>query len=87
MKIKLYSARKLDKKFPSGKWNGIEIIGRHNTNKKYWWNYFGIPHKYYKKLTRTYHKVINVDDEGPCTKYKISDGTIIPEIFVKKVKQ
>lgn len=85
MKIKLYSARELDKKFPSGKWNGIEIIERHGN--KAWWYYFGIPRYYYKKLTRKYLKVINIDDAPPCIAYMIQGEIVIPEIFVKKVKQ
>lgn len=87
MKIKLYSVRKLDKKFPSGKWNDIEIIGNHNADKKYWRNYYGILHGYYKKLARRYLKVTEVDNAGLYTRYRLPDGTIIPEIFVKKVKQ
>lgn len=85
MKIKLYSARELDKKFPSGKWNGIEFIKRHG-NKAWWW-YYGIPRYYYKKLTRKYFKVIDIEDTPPYIAYEIQGGISIPEIFVKKVKQ
>lgn len=85
MKIKLYSARELDKKFPSGKWNGIEVIERKGN--KVWWYYYGIPRNCYKKLARAYLKVIDIKDTPPYIAYTTLGEIIIPEIFVKKVKQ
>lgn len=86
MKIKLYSARELDKKFPSGKWNGITLI-EHRSSDKYWWYYYGIPRNCYKKLARAYLKVIDVDDTPPFIVYMVQGEIAIPELFVKKVKQ
>lgn len=88
MKIKLYSARELDKKFSSGKWNGFELIKRYGN--KAWWNYYGLPRFIYNKLTRHYLQAVICDDTSLLKIYAIhAHGFDVrfPEIFVKKVKQ
>lgn len=88
MKIKLYSARELDKKFPSGKWNGIEFI-LHKGTDKYWWRYYGVTRGAYNHIARHYRDA-EYQSHGTFPKvYLISisgQEFAFPEIFVKKVK-
>lgn len=89
MKIKLYSARELDKKFPSGKWNGLEVIERKG-NDKYWWRYYGVIRNAYKRLARHYQKVECWHSGDVMRKtyhlFVHNQEFAFPEIFVKKVK-
>lgn len=95
MKIKLYSARELDKKFPSGKWNGIEVIERHGN--KAWWKYYHVLRFNYKRLARFWRKarlaqnpVIMTQNgliSAPVKEYWLDNGYVVPEQFVKKIKR
>lgn len=89
MKIKLYSARELDKKFPSGKWNGIEIIDRRASD-KYWWRYYRVIRNEYKRIARRYRKAeLWFNGMDSLKRYHVIVHGLdyaFPEIFVKKVK-
>lgn len=87
-KVKLYSARELDKKFPSGKWNDFEFIERRGN--KAWWEYYGVPRFMYNKLARHYRQATVYNETSLLRMYTIHtrglDGIQFPESFVKKVK-
>lgn len=86
MRIKLYSARELDKKFPSGYWNGCKIITK-TCNNKQLQRYYGIYRWDYKRLSKRWHNVSDTENGPIYTVYHIDTGHMVPKCFVKGVKQ
>lgn len=86
MQIKLYSARELDKKFPSGDWNECKIITKTGDDKRLR-RYYGIYRWDYKRLSKRWHNVSDTENGPIFTVYRIETGHYVPKCFVKKVKQ